>query len=265
MQISSEKISDKFFEINNCDIFGIRDRAWHTLRENGRVDYYIMYILQGECIVIENGEEFPVGKGGLILYLPGERQDYRFCKETRTVYAYAHFSGTACQSLLADLDLLGKRILSPNHVPHCEWLFREVVHEFYLKKPFWQTTATSLFLQFLTVVARKASAQVPPRQSPEIDEVIKYMHRHCESNHPISFYASMCHLSEGRFSHAFKDITGLPPKQYLLKIKVETACRLLSSTSLTPSDIAASVGIEDINYFGRLIKKQTGKTPGQLR
>jgi YesN/AraC family two-component response regulator len=51
----------------------------------------------------------------------------------------------------------------------------------------------------------------------------------------------------------------------LLKVKVDAACRLLSSTTLSVTDVALAVGIEDLNYFGRMVKKQMGKTPRQLR
>jgi len=75
----------------------------------------------------------------------------------------------------------------------------------------------------------------------------------------------MCHLSEGRFAHVFKESTGMSPKQYMLHIKTELACRLLATTDLSVGEVAREVGIEDPNYFCRLMKKQTGHTPKALR
>ena len=89
MIYSSEKISDRFFEINHCDVLDLKTHDYHTLREGGRVDYYVMYILRGACTVIENGEKIRANGGSLILYLPGERQEYCFCGKDETVYAYA--------------------------------------------------------------------------------------------------------------------------------------------------------------------------------
>lgn len=263
MIFSSEKISDKFLEINHCGILNMKTRDCLTLRENGRVDYYVMYVLRGLCTVVENGTEIKAGAGDLIVYHPHERQEYYFRGEDRTVYAYAHFSGTICQSLLGELGFC-HRVTHVGWSPQLERLFRETVNEHYLRKPFWETTVASLLLQFLTTAARNLSL-ASSKWTPSLDPIIQHMHVHCEQNHPVSFYADMCHLSESRFAHLFKQATGMAPKQYLLKIKTETACRLLLSTSLSVTEIALAVGIDDINYFGRLVKKQTGKTPSQWR
>ena len=98
-----------------------------------------------------------------------------------------------------------------------------------------------------------------------IVDVIQHMHQNYEENHSVSFYAAMCHLSESRFTHLFKQITGLPPKQYLMSIKVEKAYELLAFSSLSISEVAHMVGVEDVNYFGRMVKKLTEKTPREIR
>ena len=264
MIYSSEKISDRFFEINHCDVLDLKTHDYHTLREGGRVDYYVMYILRGACTVIENGEKIRANGGSLILYLPGERQEYCFCGKDETVYAYAHFSGRACKELMAKLGFEGKRVVSVGTSPQLELLFREAVNECYIQKAFWEITAASLFLEFLTAAARMAG-DFTSKWTPTLDTVIQDMRRHYAKGRSISDYAAMCHLSESRFAHLFKEATGLAPKQYLLKIKTEAACRLLSTTALSVTEVAAEVGIEDINYFCRLIKKQTGRTPRELR
>ena len=264
MDYSSEKISDRFLEINHCDVLDLKTYDYHTLRESGRVDYYVMYILRGCCTVIENGNEIRAGDGSLILYLPNERQEYYFCGKDKTVYAYAHFSGRECKELIAKLGFEDKRVTLVGSAPQLELLFREAVNECYLKKPFWEITASALILEFLTSAARMASNS-DLKWAPTLDSVIQDMHRNYAQNNSVSYYAAMCHLSESRFAHLFKEATGLAPKQYLLRIKTEAACRLLSATDLSVTEVAAEVGIENINYFCRLIKKQTGKTPRELR
>lgn len=264
MDYSSEKVSDNFFEINHCDVLDLKTHDYQTLRERGRVDYYVMYILRGSCTVVENGDKIRASDGSLIVYLPGERQEYCFCGEDKTVYAYAHFSGRACKELMAKLGFEGKRVIPVGTSPQLELLFRNAVNECYLHKPFWEITAASLLLEFLTSAARMISSSAS-KWTPTLDKVIQDMHRNYAQNNSVSHYAAMCHLSESRFAHLFKQATGIAPKQYLLRIKTDAACRLLSTTDLSVTEIAAEVGIEDINYFCRLIKKRTGKTPRELR
>ena len=124
MQISSERRSDRFFEINSCNIQHLTGREYHMLRANGRVDYHILYIMQGRCHVIENGIRQEVGAGHIVLYRPGERQEYLFAASDDTVSAYLHFSGTACEEILTSLGIFTGRAVLVGVTKRLERLFR---------------------------------------------------------------------------------------------------------------------------------------------
>ena len=143
-------------------------------------------------------------------------------------------------------------------------MFRAMVEEWYMKKPCYQQSATALFLQFLAAVGRQCAyleRGITPAKQHGMDAVLRYMHTHYEENRDVAFFAAMCHQSEGRFAHAFKECTGTSPKHYLLGLKMDAAAQLLSTTTLSVAEIARAVGIEDENYFSRLFKRFTGKTP----
>ena len=98
-----------------------------------------------------------------------------------------------------------------------------------------------------------------------LDKPVTHIGHDIIMNLPVSHYAKQCCLSESRFSHAFKEQTGLSPKQYMIKAKVETACSLLEYQGYSIPDAARAVGIEDLNYFSRLIRAHTNHTPGWFR
>lgn len=267
MHFSSERISEKPLALNSCGVQELKERDRKMLRREGRVDYHVLYIMEGVCYLTEAEREIAVPAGNLILYLPGERQEYAFRAVDGTVSGFIHFSGTEVSALLDRFELSG-RVIPMGESGEAERVFRELAGECLLKKPFWEEIAAALLCRFLALAGRLADEVadgIAPALRHRMDDVCRAMHREVGEHRSVEDYARMCHLSEGRFTHAFKESTGLSPKQYMMRIKVDTACQLLAGTGLSVAEVAAAVGIDDVNYFSRLIKKYTGRSPSRQR
>lgn len=63
----------------------------------------------------------------------------------------------------------------------------------------------------------------------------------------------------------FAEETGLTINQYVTKVKMEEAKRLMDITPKSIADIAAYLGYSSQSYFQRVFKQQYGLTPGQYR
>ena len=71
--------------------------------------------------------------------------------------------------------------------------------------------------------------------------------------------------SESYFLRRFRAFTGLPPKQYFLRLKVETAQALLHETGLSVAEIADQLSFTDQFYFSKTFKQWTGSSPSTFR
>lgn len=262
MLISHERISHKFLELNCCGKQVIEHRDRSCSRKNGRVDYHFLYVLQGKCHL----PNAVAGEGDLVLFRPGEPQEYRYYAKERTAVYFLHFSGTGCEALLKDCGL-DRPLTAVGKSDRLERLLEQLQDEYQIKKEGYSEVCAALLWQFMALAGRKAAERPTAAVYPErgLDEVCRRMHREYAQNHPVCYYAALCHLSESRFSHAFKARTGLSPKAYLTRIKVDNACILLGDLSVTIAEAAREVGIEDLNYFSRLIKTHTGHTPTYFR
>ena len=60
-------------------------------------------------------------------------------------------------------------------------------------------------------------------------------------------------------------MTGLPPQQYLLQMRLSKAAELLKSTSSPIKEIAALSGWENVFYFSRLFRQKYYISPLQYR
>ena len=66
-------------------------------------------------------------------------------------------------------------------------------------------------------------------------------------------------------SRLFKEELGLTFIEYLTKIRIDAAKRLLLETNMTVSEISDLVGYQDPSYFTKVFKKREGVTPTQFR
>ena len=64
---------------------------------------------------------------------------------------------------------------------------------------------------------------------------------------------------------AFGRDYGLSPRQYLRRLRMQTACQLLVSTRCTLAQVADRCGFADQSHFNRDFRRMTGMTPRSYR
>ncbi len=265
--ISCERVSERFLDINCCGKQYLNDRDYKMVRENGRSDYHILYIQRGACTIMVDGAPTRIEKGHLIIFHPFEPQYYAFKKQDDSISCFIHFSGYACAQLLKKYGMEG-RTLYVGDSSRLDKIFMNMLEEFQQKREFFEDVSAAHLLEFLSCAGRLAEysrKNVNLNLSHKMREICLNMQQDFSENHDIGYYAKMCNISTDRFSHAFRECMGCSPKSYLLKIRVNAACDLLARTNLSNSEIAEKVGMTDVNYFSRIIKKYTGQTPKYFR
>jgi AraC-like DNA-binding protein len=72
-------------------------------------------------------------------------------------------------------------------------------------------------------------------------------------------------LSESRLRALFKSQVGLPPTQYVKKLRMDEAARVLRISYGRVNEIRVGLRINDYSHFVRDFKKAHGMTPTQYR
>jgi AraC-like DNA-binding protein len=94
---------------------------------------------------------------------------------------------------------------------------------------------------------------------------VKFMAAHYDEPLTVSAIAKATNVSEGRLAHIFPDTTGFSVKDYMIRLRVSIARRLLNETSDTVHAIATRTGYADVSHFSRTFKSIDGISPGEFR
>jgi AraC family transcriptional regulator len=92
-----------------------------------------------------------------------------------------------------------------------------------------------------------------------------FLHTHYVEDVDLETLAGMAYLSKFHFLRLFKLIHGVTPREYLQRKRVDVAVRLLESTQLSISEVAASVGFAYESTLLRHMRRRTKLSPRQIR
>lgn len=98
-----------------------------------------------------------------------------------------------------------------------------------------------------------------------IRKAVKYIEDNMESPLSLSDLSFATGLSPNYFHRIFSREMGITPNNYINKIKLDNAKRLLAKTEMSIADIAMQCGFENVPYFSFLFKKQHKMTPYEFR
>jgi len=81
----------------------------------------------------------------------------------------------------------------------------------------------------------------------------------------LSNLSEIINMAEGSLCRFFRQKMGMTIFQYLNKIKVDFACKLLIDTDMNIIDICFDSGFNNLSHFNKQFKKITGLTPKEYR
>lgn len=126
---------------------------------------------------------------------------------------------------------------------------------------------TSYLMQIIYFLSKKytESPRLESADPLRIGNVLSYIEKNYSRKISLDKMASMANMSRSSLLRAFLKMSGYPPVEYLLRLRMKKASELLHKTALPVSEIAGRCGFPDNNYFARQFKKMNGISPLQFR
>lgn len=259
---------EKYISVNCCGYQKFVTRDFTVIREKGRLDYQIIYIVKGIGIYTINGETITVPEGNLIVFKPGQAQVYEYHHIHSPEAYWVHFTGHHSQQLIEQVGLGEGQVHFIGQSTECIELYKKMMHELQIKRSSYEQFVTSYFLQLLACISRTKSELQSNKMhitNVNIQKAIEAMHSQYSKEHSVKDYARISNLSVYRFIHKFNEYTGLSPMEYLMRIRIDKAKEYLTGSSLNIKEISSIVGYENPLYFSRVFKKKAGVSPSEYR
>ena len=99
----------------------------------------------------------------------------------------------------------------------------------------------------------------------KLEKVIDFISKNYTQKLSLGDIAAFTAMNPSAFCRYFKENMGRTLMQYILKLRVDHACRLLATEKLNISQVCLECGFDTISHFNRYFKKLTGYTPKEFR
>ncbi|SHI77853.1 response regulator transcription factor [Desulfofundulus thermosubterraneus] len=98
-----------------------------------------------------------------------------------------------------------------------------------------------------------------------VKRALAYIHENYQREISLTDLSRIIFLSPDYFSRAFKEQVGCTFSEYVMRLRIEKAKKLLAETDLPVGEVAQQVGYPDPNYFSRVFGRAMGVPPSRYR
>jgi len=229
--------------------------------------YLITYVVSGRIRVSLDGIEHILNAGTLFILPPGNRKFFSAKEADLPSVDYRVHIKLAEKSIQKKIPRI-----EPFIVQDCFELksyFRKI-SAFYRENRSHKKNRLnkSHILSLLTLVFCEAARNLYSANNKgafSLNEKVNietYIQENCEWNLRPKHLAQKMGLSVDYFSRKFKKTWKIPPREYILRSRLERAAIIIKESNAPIYRAAEICGFENISLFNRQFKKYLGKTPG---
>lgn len=229
--------------------------------------YLFQYTLNGSGCLKINGEEYLIKKNdGFLLKLPGD-ECYYFNESKNDgpwEFIYIMFKGAPVapyydyiKNHLGTIITLFPQYQAINNLMQ----LHNDVQAGRIENPFLLSSKVFEFLCHLCALQRNNDENL----SPLVLQAKEFMKKEYTNPLGIKAVADFLNISHSHLSRIFFAETGTHPIDFLTKIRLEEAIKLMNTTSMKMEELSTVCGFSCGNYFNKVFKKHMNMTPSQFR
>lgn len=262
-----EKDKDFDFKIGKVEHYSVSC----PLEEHIHGDYFeLTYCVKGTQTYWVEGKSYTMESGDVFITLPGERHGSGECfkEKSQIYYLQLHRSLLGLLGIEENIDFFYTNLsnlknrkfqVDKRTLILLEEILQEALYTTSFSKIILRNKLSELLIECIkgTKVSKYEEKDIPKA----IQKVLAYVEEHLEDNIKIEDMLEGISWSESRFKVVFRECMGVPPKEYVLRKKMEKARELIEEDKYTITDIAYKMGFSSSQYFTVVFKRFNMYTP----
>ena len=145
-------------------------------------------------------------------------------------------------------------------------LFKEMAALRQGRTPYQSAELKSFAYKIISQLILSECTYTNSKNYTKISSAVEYMHKHClEPDFSITRLSEISGISDRYFEQLFFKEYKVSPRQYITMYKIGLAGELLRNEKKSITDVAMSLGYNDIYHFSKIFKKYTGMTPSECK
>lgn len=104
-----------------------------------------------------------------------------------------------------------------------------------------------------------------PVKTSELTTVQQYIHEHFNEKISLDQLSDIANINKYYLIRLFKQATGLSPIDYLIRVRLEEAEKLLAQSTLAISEISDQIGFHSPSHFSKTFKETHQMSPSAYR
>lgn len=241
-------------------------QRWPGVRDH----YLIVYIESGRGRYQANGFDIELEAGSSFVLFPNTFTVYEADTSYPWAYKWIGVTGSRCDRIMKDCGIRQEKPVIVHSNPHrLSFLYDELLnYEAHHPRP--DMLFKSGMLQILLAEYGRDMEYVNDQENEHLPDARiitskQFMQEHYDKKISISDVANYVGLERTYYSKLFKQMTGISPYAYIMKLRLDRGCSLLKESNLPIEHIALLLGFNDMFHFGSFFKLKMGLSPLQYR
>ena len=236
----------------------------------------LQFFAHGNAIVYVNGVQYQVRSGDLAIYESNQiHSDDHTCSKSQNLTYFIRFqeyqlSGRKPNMLLPEGST--PVLHTGEYSGEFHFLFDSICSEYEQQMPHSGNLAEHYFKAILYLIHRIQQPGAGMGQSTlagHAQSTALQVKEYIDDNYylPIAMKSLETHfsISASHLGRLFHNEVGITPLQYLMRVRIAEAKKLLAKSEYTLSEIAVNTGFQSSAYFSTQFKRIVGITPGEYR